>query len=91
MLSNSAKAPAKLIQEFRKKSDKPILKGAYVMDMTISGDNQLDYLASIKSRDELIGDVIAALQSPVNNVVGALKSQGQTIAAILETLSEKAA
>ncbi|PLW93753.1 MAG: 50S ribosomal protein L10 [Marinilabiliales bacterium] len=91
MLSNSAKAPAKLIKEFRKKSDKPILKGAFVMDMTVSGDNQLDYLTSIKTKEEVIGDVIAALQSPVNNVVGALKSQGHKIAGILETLSEKAA
>lgn len=91
MLSNSAKAPAKLIKEFRKKSEKPILKGAFVMDMTVSGDDKIDYLASIKSKEELIGDVISALQSPAKNVVGALKSQGQKIAGILETLSEKAA
>ncbi|MBN2729360.1 MAG: 50S ribosomal protein L10 [Bacteroidales bacterium] len=91
MLSNSAKAPAKLIKEFRKKSEKPILKGAFVMDMTVIGDDKLDYLVSIKSKEEVIGDVIAALQSPINNVVGALKSQGQKIAGILETLSEKAA
>ena len=91
MLSNSAKAPAKLIKDFRKKSEKPILKGAFVMEMVVSGDNQLDYLIAIKSKEELLGDVISALQAPVNNVVGALKSQGQNIAGILETLSEKAA
>lgn len=91
MLSKSAKAPAKLIKEFRKKSDKPILKGAFVMDMTLIGDDQLDYLASIKSKEEVIGDIISALQSPTKNVVGALKSQGQKIAGILKTLSEKAA
>lgn len=91
MLSDSAKAPAVLIKEFRKKSEKPILKGAFVMDMMISGDDKLDYLASIKSKDELIGDIISALQSPAINVVSALKSQGQNLAGILKTLSEKAA
>lgn len=91
MLSDSAKAPAVLIKEFRKKSEKPILKGAFVMDMMISGDDKLDYLASIKSKEELIGDIISALQSPTINVVSALKSQGQNLANILKTLSEKAA
>lgn len=91
MMAESAKAPAALIQEFRKKGDKPELKGAYVMEMVVTGDNQLNFLANIKSRNELIADVVLALQSPARNVVNALNSKASAVAGVLKTLSERAA
>lgn len=91
MFTESGNGPAKLIKEFRKKfkTDRPILKGAYIEEMTYLGDDQLDFLVAIKSKDELIADVIALLQSPVKNVVSALQSGGNTLSGILTTLSEK--
>jgi len=89
MFSENATEPAKLIKEFRKKNDKPLLKGAYVMDMHFIGDHQIDTLIAIKSRDELIADIIALLQSPIRNVVSGLQSGGGKLAGILKTLSEK--
>lgn len=91
MLSESSNTPAKLIQEFRKKNQKPVLKGAYVQSMCFVGDNQIDTLANLKTKNELIADVILALQSPMQKVLGGLQSGGQTIAGVLKTLSEKAA
>lgn len=82
-------APAKLIKEFRKKSAKPVLKCAYVEESTYVGDEMLDMLTSLKSKDELLADVIALLQSPAKNVVSALQSGGQTLVGVLKTLSEK--
>lgn len=89
MFTESASVPGKMIKEFRRKSDKPIVKGAYVEESFYIGDNQLDALANIKTKNELIGDVIALLQSPAKNVVSALQSGGQTIVGVLKTLSEK--
>jgi large subunit ribosomal protein L10 len=89
MFSESGNAPAKLIKEFRKNSDRPILKAAYIEEMTYVGDEQLDFLATLKSKDELIGDIVGLLQSPVKNVVSALQSGGNTISGVLQTLSEK--
>jgi len=89
MFSESGNTPARLIQEFRKKSDKPILKGAYIEEMTYVGDDQLDFLSNIKSKNELIADIVLLLQSPMRNVIGALQSGGQTIHGVLKTLSEK--
>ncbi|MEZ5147838.1 MAG: 50S ribosomal protein L10 [Bacteroidales bacterium] len=89
MFSEVGNAPAKLIKEFRKTSDKPVLKGAYVEEMTYLGEDQLEFLVNIKSRDELIGDLIALLQSPAKNVISALQSGGQKLSGILKTLSEK--
>jgi large subunit ribosomal protein L10 len=74
---------------FAEASDKPILKGAYIEEAVYIGDNQLDFLTSIKSKNELIADLIALLQSPVKNVVGALQSGGHKLSGILQTLSEK--
>ncbi|PKP03069.1 MAG: 50S ribosomal protein L10 [Bacteroidetes bacterium HGW-Bacteroidetes-6] len=91
MLSDSAKAPAALIKEYRKKMVKPELKGAYVMDMVVIGDDQLEFLTNIKSKNELIADVLLALQSPANNLVNALSSKASALAGVLKTLSEKAA
>ena len=83
-------SPAVLIKEFRKTSDKPVLKAAYVEGCVYVGDNQLDTLCNIKSREELIGDIIALLQSPAKNVISALQSNaGQKIAGIVKTLEER--
>ena len=74
-LSDSANAPAKIMKEFRKKSDKPILKGAYINEEIYIGDNLLDSLASLKTKDEVIGEIIGLLQSPAQRVISALKNQ----------------
>lgn len=89
LISENGNAPAKIIKEFRKKSDKPVLKGAYIHEAVFIGDNQLDALVSLKSKDEVIGEIVGLLQSPAKNVVSALKSGGGKIAGILKTLSEK--
>jgi large subunit ribosomal protein L10 len=89
MLSDTGNVPAKLIKEFRKKGDKPLLKGAYIEESIYLGDNQLETLSSIKSKDELLGDLITLLQSPVRNVVSALQSSGSTISGLLTTLEAR--
>ena len=89
MISETGNAPAKVIKEFRKGSKKPILKGAFVEAAIYIGDDQLDALVNIKSKEELIGDIITILQSPAKNVVSALQSSGGKLAGILKTLSEK--
>jgi len=90
MFSEVGNVPAKLIQEFRKKNAKPILKGAYIEDAVYIGDDQLEALVSIKSREELIGDIIGLLQSPAKNVISGLTGAGGKIAGILKTLEERA-
>ncbi|MFA8451239.1 MAG: 50S ribosomal protein L10 [Bacteroidales bacterium] len=90
MFCEVGNAPAKLIKEFRKESEKPILKGAFVEESIYVGDDQLEVLVNIKSKNELIGDVITLLQSPAKNVISALQSGGQKLTGILGTLSEKA-
>ena len=90
MMAEAGNAPAKLIKEFRKKSPKPILKGAYVEEAIFIGDTQLDALTSLKSKNELIGDVILLLQSPIKNVVSGLQAgSGQTIAGLIKALEER--
>ncbi|MEE1541948.1 MAG: 50S ribosomal protein L10 [Paludibacteraceae bacterium] len=91
MLSNTGNAPAKLIKEFSKgnKAGKPVLKAAYVEESFYVGADQLDVLANIKSKNELIGDVISLLQSPAKNVISALQSGGNTLHGVLKTLAEK--
>ena len=89
MLSETGNAPAKVIKEFRKKSEKPLLKGAFVEEAIYVGDDYLDTLVNIKSKEEVIGDIVGLLQSPAKNVVSALKSGGGKLAGILKTLSEK--
>jgi len=89
MLSETGNAPAKVIKEFRKKSEKPLLKGAFIEEAIYVGDDQLEALVNIKSREELIGDIVGLLQSPAKNVISALKSGGGTLAGIIKTLSEK--
>lgn len=89
MISDTGNAPAKVIKEFRKTSDKPLLKGAYIEEAVYVGDDQLSTLVSIKSKEELIGDIITILQSPAKNVISALQSGGNKLSGILTTLSEK--
>ena len=89
MFSETGNGPAKVIKEFRKKSDKPLLKGAFIEEAIFIGDDKLDTLVSIKSKEEVIGDIVGLLQSPAKNVISALKSGGGKIAGILKTLSEK--
>ena len=89
MFSEVSNDPAKLIKEFRRTAPKPILKGAYVEESVYLGDDQLDALVNIKSRFELIGDLIGLLQSPARNVISALQSGGNNLSGIVKTLSEK--
>ena len=89
MFSETGNAPAKVIKNFRKKSDRPILKGAFIEEAIYLGDDQIDALVAINSKEELIGDIIMLLQSPTKNVVSALQSGGGKLSGILTTLSER--
>ncbi len=89
LFSETGNAPAKLIKELRKEGDKPVLKGAYIDTAVFVGDNQLDALTVLKSREELIGDIIGLLQSPAKNVLSALQSGGNTLAGLVKTLQER--
>ncbi len=89
MYSETGNAPAKVIKAFRKKSEKPFLKGAYIEEAVYIGDDQLDMLVDIKSREEIIGEIIGLLQSPAKNVVSALQSSGGKLSGIIKTLSQK--
>lgn len=89
MFTETGNVPGKLIKEFRRKSKKPIVKAAYVEESVYLGDDELDTLATIKSKNELIADVISLLQSPAKNVISALQSGGQTLTGVLKTLSER--
>lgn len=89
MFSNVANAPAKLIKDFRKKDEIPALKAAYAEQSFYIGADQLEALIHIKSKNELIGEVIGLLQSPAKNVISALQSGGTTIHGVLKTLSER--
>jgi large subunit ribosomal protein L10 len=89
MFCEVANEPAKLIKEFRKAAAKPSLKGAYVEECIYLGDNQLDVLISVKSKFELLGDLIGLLQSPTRNVMSALQSGSNKLSGIVKTLSER--
>ena len=89
MFAETGNAPAKLIKNFRKKADRPILKGAFVEEAIFVGDDKLETLVGIKSKEEVIGDIIGLLQSPVKNVISGLKSGGGKLSGILKTLSER--
>ena len=87
MFAETGKAPATVIKEFRKSCDKPVLKAAYVEGCVYVGDNQLETLCNIKSREELIGDIVGLLQSPAKNVISALQGNaGQKIAGLVKAL-----
>lgn len=89
MLCDTGNAPARLIKEFRKSHDKPVLKGAYVEEGIYVGEGELENLVSVKSKEELLGDVVTLLQSPMQQLVSALQSGGGTLAGLVKTLSEK--
>jgi large subunit ribosomal protein L10 len=89
MITDINNTPAKLIKEFRKKNKKPLLKAAYVEESIYIGDDQLDALSGIKSKEELVGDIILLLQTPARNVISGLQSGGNKLAGIVKTLSEK--
>ena len=89
LVGNVGNAPAKILKEFRKKSDIPTLKAAYVEESTYLGDDQIDALTAIKSKDELIAELIALLQSPMKNVVGALNSGGNTVSGLVKALQDR--
>ena len=89
LFSKSANAPAKLIEQLRKSGDKPVLKAAYIDSAVFIGDNQLDALVNLKSKEELVADIIALLQSPAKNVISGLQSGGNKLAGIVKTLQER--
>ena len=88
MLSESVNGPAKVIKKFRKDGEKPILKGAFVDEAIYIGDDQIEALFNLKSKEEVIGEIITLLQSPAKNVISALKSSSGKIAGLVKTLSE---
>lgn len=89
MFTDTANVPAKLIKDFRKTHERPILKAAYIDSSVFSGDDQIEALANIKSKEELLGEVIVLLQSPIKNVLGSLQSGGSTISGLLKALEER--
>jgi len=89
MFSEAGNIPAKVIKDFRKKLDKPILKAAFIEEAVYIGDDQIETLVAIKSREELIGEIIELLQSPAKNVISALKSGISDLSGVLKTLSER--
>src|ERR1700759_2548823 len=89
MFSKSGTAPAKLIKQLRKQGDKPVLKAAYIDSAVFIGDNQLDALVNLKSKEQLIGEIIGLLQSPAKNVISALQSGGNKLAGVVKTLQER--
>lgn len=89
LFCDTANTPAKVIKEFRKTNDKPELKAAWIDASVYVGDSQLEVLSSLKSKNELIGEIIGLLQSPTKNVIGALQSGGQKLSGILKTLEDR--
>jgi large subunit ribosomal protein L10 len=91
LISDNPKAPAKLIEEFRKTSERPILKAAYIDSSVFIGDEQLKALVSLKSKDELVGEIIGLLQSPARTLASQITASGSKIAGIVKALEERAA
>ena len=89
LFTETANAPAKVLKDFRKEHDKPVLKFAYIETSLYTGDNQIDTLSKLKSKEELLGEIVTILQSPAKNVISALKSSGGKLAGIVKTLSER--
>ncbi len=90
LFTENASAPAKIIKDFRRENERPIIKAAYIDSAIYLGDDQLDNLVALKSREQLIGEILSILQSPAKNVIGALKSSGSTIAGLVKALEERA-
>lgn len=91
LFTDTANLPAKVMKDYRKDGDKPRLKAAYIDSAIFLGDDQLEALSKLKSKEELLGEVIGLLQSPAKNVISALKSGGSTIAGLVKALEERAA
>ncbi len=89
LVSETGNLPARIIKDFRGKAEIPAIKAAFIDSAVYVGDNQIDVLANLKSREELIGDIIGLLQSPARNVISALQSGGGKLAGIVKTLSER--
>lgn len=89
MFSETSNAPAKILHEFRKTHERPILKAAYIDSDFFIGDDQIDALKALKSKEELIGEIISILQSPAKNVISALKSGGSTLAGLMKALGDR--
>ena len=89
MFSDVANAPAKIIKEFRKDNEKPLLKAAYIESSIYLGEKSLNELSKLKSKQELLGEIVGLLQSPMTNLVSALQSGKSTIAGLVQTLSER--
>jgi large subunit ribosomal protein L10 len=90
MLSETGNAPARVIKDFSKKAKIPVLKGAWIDEAVFIGADHLESLTTLKSKEELIGDIIMLLQSPAKNVISALQSGGNKLSGIVKTLSERA-
>lgn len=89
LFTETASLPAKVLKEFRRKTDKPVLKAAYIDTAIYTGDDKIDVLSNLKSKEDLVADIIALLQSPAKNVISALQSGGQTIVGLLKALEER--
>lgn len=90
LFSDQGNLPARILKEFRGSGDKPVLKAAYIDSAVFKGDDQIDVLIAIKSKNELIGELIALLQSPARNVIGALQSGGHKLAGLVKALEDRA-
>ena len=91
MFTDTANAPAKVIKKFRESAEKPVLKAAYIESDIFIGDDQIERLASLKSKEDLLGEVIVLLQSPIKNVLGSLQSGEHTLAGLVKALQEREA
>jgi large subunit ribosomal protein L10 len=91
LFSEVANTPAKVIKEFRGKDERPIIKAAYIAGSVYIGDDQIDTLSTLKSREDLLADVLTLLQSPMQNLLGGLQSGGQNVVNLLKTLEEREA
>lgn len=89
LFTNTANVPAKILKEFRKNHERPVLKAAYIDTAVYVGDEHIDALTKLKSKEDLIGEVITLLQSPAKNVIGSLQSAGSTISGLLKALEER--
>lgn len=91
LFSEVANTPAKVIKEFRGKEERPIIKAAYIAGSAYIGDDQIDTLSTLKSREDLLADVLTLLQSPMQNLLGGLQSGGQNVVNLLKALEEREA
>jgi large subunit ribosomal protein L10 len=89
LFTETANMPARVLKEFRESNDKPVLKAAYIDSSIYVGDDQIEVLSKLKSKEELIGEVIVLLQSPIKNVLGSLQSGGNTLSGLLKALEER--